>query len=116
MATAGTGLAQPPPLCINYVHREEAGRVEVDLRFDPKIGQYSTLTIFWFIHEPFSVAGWDWQATRAGVAAIRVAERAGHGVSVLLQICAKSLTERRRPLGPASRPCLQDLRRHTLAL
>jgi hypothetical protein len=46
MATAGTGFAQPPHPCINYVHHEEAGRVEVDLRFDPKVGQYSTLTIF----------------------------------------------------------------------
>jgi hypothetical protein len=51
MATAGTGFAQPPPPCINYVHHEEAGRVEVDLRFDPKVGQYSTLTIFWFIND-----------------------------------------------------------------
>jgi hypothetical protein len=50
MAAAGTGFAQPPP-CINYVHHEEAGRVEVDLRFDPAVGTYSTLTIFWFIDD-----------------------------------------------------------------
>jgi hypothetical protein len=51
MTTTGTGFAQPRPPCINYVHHEEAGRVEVDLRFDPAVGQYSTLTIFWFIND-----------------------------------------------------------------
>jgi hypothetical protein len=51
LATAGTGSAQPPPPCINYVHHEEAGRVEVDLRPDPDTGTYSTLTVFWFIND-----------------------------------------------------------------
>jgi hypothetical protein len=51
LITCGTASAQPPPPCINYVHHEEAGRVEVDLRFDPATGTYSTLTIFWFIND-----------------------------------------------------------------
>jgi hypothetical protein len=51
LAITGTAVAQPPPPCIEYVHREEGGRVEVDLRFDPKSGTFSSLAVFWFIND-----------------------------------------------------------------
>ncbi|MGH3885579.1 MAG: hypothetical protein ACRDSZ_03245 [Pseudonocardiaceae bacterium] len=55
-ATADAGTAPAP--CINYVHQEEAGRVEVDLRPDPANGgQFTTLTIFWFINDPVGRPG-----------------------------------------------------------
>jgi hypothetical protein len=60
MTTAGTGFAQPPPPCINYVHREEAGRVEVDLRLS-KDGTWSSLAVFWFINDAGAAPGfYNW--------------------------------------------------------
>lgn len=49
--------AQEVPPCINYSHREEAGRIEVDLRFDPTTGTFSTLTMWWFIDDVEAAPG-----------------------------------------------------------
>ncbi|WP_300007997.1 hypothetical protein [Pseudonocardia sp.] len=66
-ATPGVAAAQPPP-CINYVHTEEAGRVEVDLRLDPATGNFSTLTIFWFINDAGAQPGiYNWSHVVNGV-------------------------------------------------
>lgn len=55
----GTGVAaaDPIPPCLNYVHREEAGRVEVDLRPDERTGTFTTLTMWWFIDDPGAAPG-----------------------------------------------------------
>ncbi|WP_433802585.1 hypothetical protein [Actinomycetospora sp. CA-084318] len=47
--SSASGEAIPP--CINYVHREEAGRVEIDLRPDDSLGTFSVLTMWWFIND-----------------------------------------------------------------
>ena len=52
LCASGVAGAEPVEPCLNYVHREEAGRVEIDLRPDPVLGTFSTLTMFWFIDEP----------------------------------------------------------------
>ena len=57
----GVAAAQDIPPCINYSHQEEAGRVEVDLRFDPKAGTFSTLNMWWFIDDPGAAPGfYNW--------------------------------------------------------
>lgn len=42
MMLGATGIAGAEPIepCLNYVHREEAGRVEIDLRPDPQTGAF----------------------------------------------------------------------------
>jgi hypothetical protein len=57
---SGTAVAQPPPPCLNYVHREEGGRVEVDLRLS-RDGTYSSLAVFWFLNDEGSAPGfYNW--------------------------------------------------------
>ncbi|MGQ0574492.1 MAG: hypothetical protein ACT4RN_09840 [Pseudonocardia sp.] len=61
LSVASVADAQIPPPCHNYVHREEAGSVEVDMRFDPKTGAFSTLAVFWFINDPGAQPGiYNW--------------------------------------------------------
>ena len=55
--STGVAAAQDIPPCINYSHQEEAGRVEVDLRFDPKTAAFTTLTMWWFLDEPGAAPG-----------------------------------------------------------
>jgi hypothetical protein len=54
---SGSAGAEPIAPCLNYVHREEAGRVEVDLRPDERTGTFTTLTMWWFIDEPGAAPG-----------------------------------------------------------
>ena len=56
-AAPGVAAAQGIPPCINYSHQEEAGRVEVDLRFDPLTGTFSTLNMWWFIDDAGAAPG-----------------------------------------------------------
>lgn len=49
--------AAPVPPCIGYRHVEEGGHIDIDLRFDPKTGRYSTLTIFLFVDDPGAAPG-----------------------------------------------------------
>jgi hypothetical protein len=62
LLTTTTGAAaQPPPPCINYVHHEPGGRVEVDLRLDPRSGTFGSLVVFWFINDPGAAPGiYNW--------------------------------------------------------
>lgn len=50
-STTVVASAEAIPPCLNYVHTEEAGRVEIDLRPDEKLGTFSTLTMWWFIND-----------------------------------------------------------------
>jgi hypothetical protein len=55
--TGGTAQAAGVPPCINYSHAEEGGHIEIDLRFDPKTGRNTTLTIFLFVNDPGAAPG-----------------------------------------------------------
>ncbi len=57
-ATISTGL----PSCNNYTHYERFGHVNVDLRYDPATGRYSTLSVIWYIDDvPGSAVGtYNW--------------------------------------------------------
>lgn len=62
IATTSVGAADEVPPCFNDTHREEAGRVEVDLRPNPRDGGALTeLTMWWFIDDPGVAAGtYNW--------------------------------------------------------
>ena len=64
VTVAGEASGQPPPPpppCINYVHREPGGRVEVDLRLDPRTGTFTSLVVFWFLNDPGVAPGfYNW--------------------------------------------------------
>jgi len=57
LGETGAAVAEPIAPCVNYVHREEAGRVEIDLRLDERTGTFTTLTMWWFIDDPGAAPG-----------------------------------------------------------
>lgn len=57
LGSSGTAGADPIEPCLNYVHREEAGRVEVDLRPDERTGAFTTLTMWWFLEDTAPAPG-----------------------------------------------------------
>lgn len=68
-ASTGAAAAQPGiQPCINYVHTEPGGRVQVDLRRDRLTGRESVLTVWWFINDVGAPPGiYQWSHVVNGV-------------------------------------------------